>query len=85
MLILHPHTEKFFHLFHTFLCFFNIIVNIIGTADFTCSMICPRFLESRQWLNDSCTKKEQSLPSFCLTPLSQLFSLLFPSLLLGTS
>ena len=65
---------KVFHLLHTFPCFFNIIVNITGTADFACSMICPCSLESHQWLNDSCTKKKQNVPSFCLTPLSIIFT-----------
>ena len=41
--------------------------------------LCPCSLESCQQLNGSCYKNKQQLPSFCLTPLSQSFSLLVPS------
>ena len=43
MPILHPHIEKFLHLLD-FPRFFDIIVNIIGTADFTCPTILSVFL-----------------------------------------
>ena len=43
MLILHLHTEKFLHLLHHFSMLLGYFVNIVGTADFTCSMILSLF------------------------------------------
>ena len=61
---------------------FNIIADTIGRADFTCSMILS--LESCWWLNDSCYRIINIYHLFAsLHP--QLFSLLFPLLLLGPS
>ena len=67
----------------TFPLFFDIIVDKAQQTSHV-PWSCPSSSESCWWLNDSCYN-EQRLPSFCLTPLSQLFSLLFPSLYLGAS
>ena len=66
---------------------FPITIDSIGSSR-TSSHVpspCPCTLEPCCWLNNSRYKNEWRLPPFRLTPLSQLFSLLFPSLLHGAS
>ena len=64
MLILHLHTETFFHLLHPLFPDSVILSTSLAQQTSCVPQFCPYSLESCRWLKDSCYKNELHLPAF---------------------